>query len=210
MTRTGRAFVVWLIAILKGGCRKSTTAMMLAFVLAKRGYEVLVIDADAGTQGVTDWASRVYADGGELPFHVHQWTPRLGLLVPFVQAKQRETGATIVLIDVGGEAPEVLKQAILLSDQVITPVGAEQGELGRVAPTAALIDGRPQRILLNRVPAVGVGAAKAVRELLVKDKYTVLHTEIPQNRDAYAHVWATVPDEFGAYEKLADEMLGAA
>ncbi|WP_106403782.1 nucleotide-binding protein [Actinocorallia populi] len=61
---------LWLISTLKGEVRKSTSAMMLGFALADRGEEVLIVDADHGTQGVTDWASRVYADEGELPFHV--------------------------------------------------------------------------------------------------------------------------------------------
>lgn len=70
----GRRTVPWrVINILKGGTRKSTTAMLLAFALARTGREdVLVVDADHGTQGVTDWASHVHAAGDELSFHVVQ------------------------------------------------------------------------------------------------------------------------------------------
>src|SRR5690606_1115935 len=91
---------LWLISMLKGGVTKSTTATMLALALARRGEEVLIVDADHGTQGVTDWASRVYADGGEMPVHVAQWSPGLGLLVPFVQRQRKETGAGRVIVDV--------------------------------------------------------------------------------------------------------------
>lgn len=203
-----RDFTLWLVAILKGGCRKSTTAMMLAFALARRGVDVLVVDADAGTQGVTDWSSRVYASGEELPFDVHQWSPRLGLLVPFVQQAQRDTGAQVVIVDVGGEAPEVIKQAVLIADLVITPVGAEQAELGRVEPTASLVkpERKPMAVLLNRVPVPRAGAAAAARDALAGDGYHVLDTEIGQNGTLYAHCWGTVPDELGAYEKLATEL----
>jgi cellulose biosynthesis protein BcsQ len=199
----------WLVATLKGGTRKSTTAVMSAFALARRGHGVLVVDADSGTQGVTDWATRVYAAGGELPFDVAQWTHSLGLLVPFVQAKQRESGARFVLIDVGGEAPEVLRQAVIIADQVISPTGAEQAELSRVAPTAALVreSGAPMSVLLNRVPTPGAGVARSVREVLTGDGFDVLATEIGQNRERYAHVWGTVPDALGAYEDLAAELL---
>ena len=198
-----------LVSILKGGCRKSTTAMLLAFGLAQRGDEVLLVDADAATQGVVDWASRVYAAGHELPFHVVQWTQSLGLLVPFVQAQARQTNARWVIVDVGGEAPEVVRQAVLIADRVLVPTGAEQAELGRVAPTAQLIRsaGKPMSILLNRVPAPGVGIAKTVREVLTADGYSVLKTEIPQNRELYAHVWGTIPAQLGAYEQLRDELV---
>lgn len=205
---TDRGYTLWLVAILKGGCRKSTTAMMLAFALARQDVDVLVIDADAGTQGVTDWSSRVYAGGDELPFDVIQWSPRAGLLVPFIQQAQRDTGAAIVIVDVGGEAPEVIKQAVLIADRVITPVGAEQAELGRVEPTASLVRsaGKPMSIVLNRVPVPGAGAAAAAREALTGDGYHVLATEVGQNGTLYAHCWGTVPTELGAYEKLATEL----
>lgn len=197
-----------LIATLKGGVRKSTSAMMLGFAYARRGYEVLVVDADSGTQGVSDWASRVYAAGGQLPFHVIQWTQSLGLLVPFVQEAQRRTEATIVLVDVGGEAPEVLRQAAVLADFAVSPIGAEQGELGRIPATAAILAGTetPMRVLLTRVPSPGRGVAAAARESLVADGYTVLATETPQDREVYAHVWGKVPANLGVYETLAEEL----
>ncbi len=201
--------VLWLIAMLKGGSRKSTTAMMLAFALASRGHDVLVIDADHGTQGVTDWATRVYAAGGELPFHVAQWTPRLGLLVPFIQQQQRETLAGRVLVDVGGEAPEVMRQVILAAARVITPAGAEQGELARLPATAAIVRSAAVRhsVLLTRVPQPGRGAARDARRDLADEGFEVLETEIPQHRERYADIWGTVPEDVGAYGVLADELL---
>jgi cellulose biosynthesis protein BcsQ len=195
--------------MLKGGSRKSTTAMMLAFALASRRHDVMVIDADHGTQGITDWATRVYASGGELPFQVAQWTPRLGLLVPFIQQQVRETLAQRILVDVGGEAPEVLRQVVLMATMVITPSGPEQGELARLPATAAIVrpTGIPQAVLLTRVPAEGRGAARGARLDLAAAGYDVLQTEIPQNRKVYADVWGTVPYTLGAYEALADELL---
>jgi hypothetical protein len=205
---TSRGYVVLLIATLKGGVRKSTSAMMLGFAYARRGHEVLVVDADSGTQGVSDWASRVYAAGGELPFHVVQWTQSLGLLVPFVQAAQRRTEATIVLVDIGGEAPEVMRQAAVLADFAVSPIGAEQGELGRIPATAAVLAGTktPMRVLLTRVPSPGVGVAKKARKGLESAGFEVLKTETPQDRDKYAHVWGLVPTELGVYEQLAEEL----
>ena len=200
---------LWVVSMLKGGSRKSTTAMFLAFGLASRRHDVLMIDADHGTQGVTDWATRVYAEGGGLPFHVAQWTPRLGLLVPFIQQQARETSATRVLVDVGGEAPEVLRQVVMTATMVITPVGPEQGELARLPATAAIVrpTGISQAVLLTRVPAEGRGAARDARLDLADAGYDVLQTEIPQNRKMYADVWGMVPYSLGAYEALTDELL---
>lgn len=203
---TSKGYDVLLIATLKGGVRKSTTAMMLAFSYARAGREVLVIDADSGTQGVSDWASRVYAAGGELPFHVMQWTQSLGLLVPFIQDGQHRTEATIVLVDVGGEAPEVVRQAAVIADFAVSPIGAEQGELGRIPATAAILGDTPMRVLLTRVPSPGKGVAKAARASLVSDGYAVLGTETPQDREAYAHVWGQVPTSLGVYDQLAEEL----
>src|ERR1700733_3762760 len=112
---------IWLVATLKGGTRKTTTAMELAFALATLGNNVLVIDADYGSQGVTDWASKVYAAGGELPFDVAQWSPAVGLLVPFIQQQGKRMDASVVIVDVGGEAPDVLSQVTMIADCVISP-----------------------------------------------------------------------------------------
>lgn len=206
---TGSKVPIWVVAMLKGGSRKSTTAVMLAFALADRGEDVLVIDADHGTQGVTDWATRVYASGGELPYHVSQWTPRLGLLVPFVQQQRRETGAARVLVDVGGEAPEVLRQIVLAATLVIVPAGPEQGELARLPATAAIV--RPTgvllAVLLTRVPSPGRGSARDARRDLVDAGYDVLATEIEHHRERYADIWGTVPANLGSYATLAGELL---
>lgn len=201
----------WLFAMLKGGTRKSTSCIFSAFALADEGEEVLVIDADAGTQGVTDWASRVYAADAELPFHVAQWSPKLGLLVPFIKAQiKAHPTVTRVLIDVGGEAPEVVRQAVILADLVIVPCGAEQAELSRLEATKTVLTGAgypPMAVLLTRVPHTGKGAAAAVRTVLDDNGYHVLPTEIPQHRGMYADPWGKVPASTGAYAELVAHIL---
>ena len=138
-----------------------------------------------------------------------QWTPRLGLLVPFIQQQVNETLAGRVLVDVGGEAPEVLRQVVLMATMVISPAGPEQGELARLPATAEIVraTGVPQAVLLTRVPAIGRGAARDARWDLTDAGYDVLGAEIPQNRERYADIWGTVPQDLGVYDVLADELL---
>lgn len=211
MSAMDRGFRIWLVATLKGGVRKTTTTMLIAFELARRGTEVLVIDADIGTQGVSDWASKAYAAGAELPFHVVQWSGDGELLVPFVLRKRKETGAAVVIVDMGGEAPHVLRDAVPLADRVISPVGAEQAELGRIPATAALVapSAAEHLVLLTRVPEPGRGSARDARDTLEAGGYRVLATEIGQSREKYAHIWGTVPRDHGAYEQVVDELEAA-
>ena len=199
---------VWLISMLKGGVCKSTTVMMLAFALADSGKNVLVVDADHGTQGVTDWASRVYAQGDELPFDVVQWAPSLGLLMPFLQKSVNQISPDVALIDVGGEAPEVLRQIVLAADRVISPVGSETGEISRMPATASIIrpTGVTWDLLLTRVPAPGLGRARLARRELESEGYSVLTTEIPRNLEVYSDVWGTLATP-GVYADLADELI---
>lgn len=204
---------ITLLSTLKGGTRKSTSTMFLAFAWALRRPglgEVLVIDADAGSQGVTDYASRVYASGAELPFHVAQWSHRLGLLVPFVQQQVREIGASRVLIDLGGEAPEDLRQAALIANRVISPVGAEQAELSRITPTRVALRAAgnvPMHVLLTRVPVPGKGAALDAREMLCEQGHKVMRSEIRQHRETYADVWGKVITNLGDYADASEEVL---
>jgi len=196
--------------MLKGGARKTTTIAMLAFALAKIGEEVAVIDADTYTQGLTEWVSSIYAGGGEPPFHMHQWSRAAGgLLVPFVQRVQADTGAGYVLLDMGAEDPDAVRQVLPLLDLVVSPVGPEQAELSRVPATRALVAPLHPHLLLTRVDQVGIGMAAAMRDDFSRAGYRVLDIEVPRNRQQYAHVFGTVPEHLGAYEQVAAELCAA-
>ena len=203
-----------LVSYLKGGVGKSTSVMMLAFAWARQGKNVLAIDADAGTQGVTDWASRYYGvhTDGELPFDVFQWSPRMGLLAQFVREKERETMPDITILDVGGEAPEVLSQAAILASAVVGPTQPTQADLSRMASTHAVIQkANPETqffVSLNRVSYVGKGAARDAREMLAEQGLDVLETEVENSRGSYADVWGRVPAHLGAYRLMAQELIG--
>jgi cellulose biosynthesis protein BcsQ len=213
MTVNGRGYEVWTVAMLKGGVRKTTTAWFLASALAKFGFTPACLDADPGTQGVTDWATRIVVETGAvdaLPFDVAQWTARYGLLVPFIQQQQATHLNSHILVDVGSEVPEVVRQAAAWSTLAILPVGAEQAELARLSATSDLVKDAgvlvPQIVVLTRVPQPGKGAAKAVRAMLEQEGYRVAATEIPHNRDVYAHPFGMLLADLGAYADLAQEL----
>lgn len=206
----------YLFAMLKGGTRKTTSAVFTAFELTRQGERVLVVDADRSTQGVTDWATRMDKAGDELPFWVEQAIPGklLAVQVRNAVAELARDGVNIsyVILDVGGEQPATVREAAIIADMVLIPVGVEQAELSRLASTIDLVgqgvDGDLSRYacLLTRVPSIGKGLAKVTRELIEGSGHQVMLTEIPQNRELYANVWGTRPDSTGAYLDLAGEL----
>jgi cellulose biosynthesis protein BcsQ len=211
-----------LVAMLKGGVRKTTTTMFLAFEMAQRGERVLIIDADRVTQGVTDWATRLIRSGEDLPGGIDIVKPLpTDLLAAAIKGQIRrfaEMGHEItrVLVDVGGEQPDTVREAAILADLVILPVGSEQAELGRLDATLSLLDIAGSRgprahyaVLLNKVAKPGQGVARAARELVEGSGHPVFATEIPLNGGLYASPWGTVPATTGAYAALADEVTAA-
>lgn len=203
-----RAFII-AVAYLKGGVRKTTSVVFLAYTFAQRGHTVLVVDADKGTQGVVEWASDLIAADKELKFHVRQWSPDSGLLVSFIKEQARATGATIVLVDVGGEDPDSVGKAAKVADLVLSPVGCEKAELKRMGATVATVKGEgdvPHYVLLTRVPQPGKGTAREVREMLAAGGVSVFKTEITHNKDRYSHVFGDEPGDLGEYAELANEL----
>lgn len=202
----------WVVGMLKGGTRKTTTAFYLAWALARTGYETLVIDADAGTQGVSEWSGQLAVDhpDRDLPFSVRGWAYGMEVLPLYIRNQAAATSAQRVVVDLGAEYPQVLRQAAQVADRVIVPVGVDNAELVRLSPTRQmLIDGgaRQIHVLLTRVPAPGKGAALAVRKALTDQGYHVLNTEIPRDMGRYADTFGQSIEDLGAYADLLDELM---
>lgn len=181
-----------LVATLKGGPGKTTTAVLLAIALARgwdgsdgrparRGRRVLLICADTRTRGATDWIQDAERQGYEIPFELAIWHAEDGPLSEFARAKEQATGAEIVIIDTGGEQPEAFVYGCTYANRLISPVGPMRGELRRIVETyrhamAVRNDqirrGLPETevlqfsVLLTRVPQRGRGKAKEAREEL--------------------------------------------
>lgn len=214
-----------LVATLKGGSAKTTTAVLLAIALGRKGYKVVAICADTRSQGLSDWRNLMRERGIKEPVIMLTWRgeDEDGKLSRFAAKAEAEHDADVVLIDTGGEHPDVFMSAALYADRLISPVGPMIAELRRLPATedaAAEINegGHPilMSVLLNRVPVAGKGAARDARAFVdgtdrdegESDAYSmhVLGTEIPRDASKYADVWGTDPEDLGMYAKLADEV----
>ncbi|MEU4841727.1 ParA family protein [Nocardia testacea] len=217
-----------LVATLKGGPGKTTTAILLAVAFANQGRTVAVICADTRTRGATDWCQEAERQGYELPFQLYIWKETEGPLSKYARTVEQQSGAHVVIIDTGGEQPEAFTHGCLYADLLICPVGPMQGELRRLVPTyqgamAVNDSGSPIDIavLLTRVPQQTKGRAADARENLTTNLVDengrpnedvpyalgldVLDTEIVRNV-AYDEVYGTIPDDPGDYTDLAKEI----
>jgi chromosome partitioning protein len=208
-----------LISTLKGGPGKTTTTFLLALGWARRDRAVVAIDADTRSQTLTAWARRAQHAGAAVPFTVVSWRGRDqdGELVNVAKRAERDHQADIVLIDTGGEAPDVFMSGCLYASRLLAPVGPMPAELDRMHATrdaAASIDeakrdGILMSALLTRVPQPGRGAATDARAYLVDPAGLDLHvmsTEITRQLALYADVYGTIPDNIGEYDQLIGEI----
>lgn len=184
---------------LKGGPGKTTTSWYLASGLVQLGLRVLVIDADAGSQGLTDW-NTLAGGGGKVPFHVLSMPRETNVLTYARNWEAAIPGLDRVVIDVGGEDARRFKRACLYADQLVSPVGPMLGELRRLPATydaaqeVAAVHEFEMAVLLTRVPRAGVGAAQEARDYLAASKareFSVLNSEVARHQ-AYADAWGTI------------------
>lgn len=209
-----------LVSTLKGGPGKTTTTWMTATALAARGWRVVVICADTGTQGLTDWYNMAKAAGEDVPFIVLTWrgVDLDGPLSTFAREAEAVNEPDAVLIDTGGEHPDVFMSAALYANRLVSPVGPYKAELRRMFATkraaaeidASSKDGLLMSVLLTRVPSAGKGRAFNARAFLAEEgeglDLHVMDTEIPRDLDRYESAYGEVYTDVGAYADLAGEL----
>ena len=218
-----------LIATLKGGPGKTTTAVLLAVALARQGLRVVVICADTRTRGATDWVQEAERIGDSVPFKLAIWHDHDGPLSEFARKVERQTEADVVIVDTGGEQPEAFVHGCMYAGWLISPVGPMKGELRRIVETfrhGHAINASGSRlaisVLLTRCPQAGKGKAKQARDDLTTDRrdeegnydpdtpyslgLDVLATEITR-AVAYDEFYGTIPEDVGEYTQLADEVM---
>jgi chromosome partitioning protein len=139
---------ITVVANTKGGVSKTTTAVNLGVMLARRGLSVLMIDSDVG-QSLAQWAG---ARGPEsraaleppreaLPFiEVVSLFDQSGTYYQQLEAKAAKYDH--VIVDVGGEGrgEKEIAQALIVAQQVIAPSRPDPADIKRIKPMHTMID----------------------------------------------------------------------
>lgn len=170
---------VIVVAGIKGGLGKTTTAVFLSFALAQAGRNVLLIDADPASQSAYSWAV-TYAEmsGQPFPLMVIQHTNPGSMSVMAMQHRL-QGGYTDLVIDVGGDSDVHLRAALRAAQkwadddahpathvEVIMPVQPSYFDTSRVRPTwntVAAIARELGVIMVRRVFINRPGSAKETR-----------------------------------------------
>lgn len=184
---------------LKGGVGKTTSALYLATVAAKRGEKPVILDAD-NERSALEWAG-----SGELPFEVLE-AQKDGLAR---QARALEKEGRTVIIDAPPNSREMLWASAAVADRVVVPVAPTGVDVNRLRATLeVLLDVEATRgeldtsILLTRWDS-RKRLAREAEELL--GQFPLLETRIrsltryedgfgscPSYLEEYAQAWTEV------------------
>lgn len=163
--RTGPT--TWAFLNAKGGVGKTTLAVHAAVWHARRGARVVLVDADA-QQASGTWLAEVQQPGLQVMAAADADT-----LHRAVDASRRI--ADVVLVDGPAGLSDVARQALLLVDLAVLPVGPSAVDLrGALQAVNLVLDARQvrgsalpaARLVLNRVQpwtTLGADAAAAIR-----------------------------------------------
>jgi chromosome partitioning protein len=201
------------VAISKGGAGKTTTVVVVATELCKRGATVTIIDTDP-RQHVVDWAILPNAPktlnvigrpswrekspsnrSAELPPHL-----RLDVtedrLVDLIEEASTQTA--FVLVDLEGTANLMASYAISMADFVLIPVQGSQLDAKEAAAVISLVmqQGRlvhrdiPYAIALTKTnPAVVYGTQRHVQKTLEEGRVPVMQTQLC-DREPYRAIFS--------------------
>src|SRR5262249_10341663 len=110
--------MMYAVANTKGGTGKTTVAIHLATLFARKG-RALLIDADPQASSAS-WA-RWRREAGREPSPT---TTVLNVKAVLTEGKGLAQGFAATIIDVGGRDSSGLRSALLLAERAIIPVGA--------------------------------------------------------------------------------------
>ena len=191
------------IADLKGGTGKTTTAIYVAALLNKEGRTLLV---DADPQGsALSWSE----SAGDFPY------PVVGLPVRDLHRRlpALAQGYAHVVIDTPPTEVAIVRSALLAADTAIIPLSPSMLDLDRLKATIELLaeieptNEVAPHALLTRVRQ-GTKSLDAARDILTELGLPVIG-EIPL-RERYGTAFGLVPDDTeGWYGKVVDALLHA-
>lgn len=192
------------IGNLKGGVGKTTSATHLALGLARTG-RTLLVDADPEQPQAYEWS--VTADD----WPVDRCT--------VVQNASRDLAKRVtpmladyehVVLDVGPKNPALLRQGMMIADELIVPVAPSTGEMRELPKTfglAADVDAvhpLTASVLLVQV-RVGTRSSLEAREILSELDMPVLGAQV-RFLERFRLAFGSVPEELGDYEDVLTEL----
>ena len=119
----------------KGGCGKSTTAIVLAGQYAEQGYKVRIIDADPKKR-ILRWAS-----AGTISENISVVEANAGSLVNTLRLAEEQND--VVLIDVEGSENMTIAMAIGRAHFVVIPANPSAADVEDAITTVALVKDIP-------------------------------------------------------------------
>jgi chromosome partitioning protein len=206
------------VGLQKGGTGKSTSSMMLAFAIhyfyllvhgATR--RILVVDADPRSQTSSDWRNLAEMIGQEWPSNivVIPW----GVTNVASHVRNVEKDYDDIIIDTGGDNPDILRSALQVVDVLLMPFAASKAETRRIAATFEVYEGavastNPGLLAFALLVKTRYKskAAREAREDLVAAKIPVADTEI-RDLDRYREAFGTVPPDAWQYAQLLKELM---
>ncbi|MFE7423797.1 AAA family ATPase [Rhodococcus sp. NPDC057529] len=192
---------------LKGGTGKTTSAVCLSLGLARRGHRVLLVDSDGEQQSSLKWSERAESWPTE-QVTVIAWSGRdLGRRIRAV-ADDYDS----VIVDTGPSNRAVLAGALGATGRLLVPCGPRSLDVAELRATLDIASEVDQvtpvfmNVLLTMV-RLGTRSADDVRDVLETDLgYPLLKSVVPL-RETYAHMFASTPDNLGAYDDVLEELL---
>ena len=172
---------VWVMANLKGGAGKTTTAVHLAVAAMMRGLRVAISDTDTknNQQSATEWAAiRGTNEPLVVPMDVIDLRDAVG--------KAQEAGLDLLVVDTAPNAGPDARDAIGCADLVIIPVKPSWFDLTAVRHTVEIVRevGKKAVIVMTEVDGRQKNNNSMVRDALLMTGIPVAETTI-KDRVAY-------------------------
>lgn len=196
------------IGNLKGGVAKSTSSVYIALVLAiAYGGRVLLVDADGTNRTCLKWSS--LAKDWPAAVTVVSWeVPDLARRVQAIAADYDH-----IVIDTGPQRPAILRQALMVTDDLVVPVAPSPVELEQLPDTftlAAEVDAISPTFAQVMFAKVRRGTRSSVeaRRYLTDHELPVMSAEV-HLLESYPLAYGTVPVDLGEYEAVVKELAAA-
>ena len=180
----------------KGGVGKTTSAMMVASAVSRKGQRVTVYDTDP--QGsASRWAEIAQQRNDPLPFDVRYLTAD--------ELRELESNdGEFQIVDTPPGVADAIQAAIDTADLIVIPSGASPMDIDRVWPTLDAVSGHPAGVLLTGV-LMHTRFYSEARQLLEDQGVATFYNAVPQREEIKA-AFGTLPTRFHGYDDVCQEI----